>query len=105
MIKGSVMLGKAERGTIVLTPLAGILKATVSRPGLVLALRMASRSEPAPASLVLMTVYVAAPAQSAAAIDTGSKKRVFILLETLRYCFVEGAYPGNAASFSRFFSY
>src|SRR5688572_2291602 len=58
MIIGSVIVGSGLAGLIVRTPEPGMLKATVSNPELALASRIAWRSEPAPVSLVLVTVKV-----------------------------------------------
>src|SRR5438876_1087745 len=56
MITGSSMVGSADVGLIVCTPLLGMLKLIVSRtPTLALEQLIASRSEPVPLSLVLMT--------------------------------------------------
>src|SRR5262245_37024484 len=52
---GSVMAGKGVRGAIIWTPSPEILKAIRSRPGLLLAQLMASRKDPGPVSLVLVT--------------------------------------------------
>ena len=58
MTTGSVMVGRAEVGLMVFTPLP-MPKAIVSSPGVMFALRMAWRSDPRPESLVLVTVNVA----------------------------------------------
>jgi hypothetical protein len=55
------MVGRAVNGLIVWTPLP-ILNAIISRPPVAFASRIACRKEPAPASLVLLTVNVAADA-------------------------------------------
>jgi hypothetical protein len=62
MTTGSVIVGKLEVGEIVRTPAPGILKTIVSRPGEALASRIACWREPAPLSLVLVTVKVLAAA-------------------------------------------
>jgi hypothetical protein len=54
MLTGSVIAGIAEVGLIVCAPVP-IAKSIVSRPGLALALVIASRKEPAPESPVLVT--------------------------------------------------
>jgi len=62
-----VISGKAESGEMVCGPGPGTLKTMSSAPGLALALRIACLSEPAPLSLVLVTVKVAAKIGKAAA--------------------------------------
>src|SRR5216117_2826843 len=54
------MGAKTDAGAIVCTPAPGMLNVIVSAPGFALASRIACRSEPAPLSLVLVTVNVAA---------------------------------------------
>lgn len=63
--------GNADVG-IMCGQLAAILKETVSVPAVALASNMACRSEPAPLSLVLTTVKVAASAGDAASNDQPS---------------------------------
>jgi hypothetical protein len=58
IITGSVMASKAVAGCIVCGPAPGISKSIVSKPGFVFAWLIASRSEPAPESLVLVTTRV-----------------------------------------------
>ena len=54
------MIGRRLRGVMVWTPAPGMAKTIVSAPGAVSASRIAWRSDPAPESLVLVTVKVAA---------------------------------------------
>src|SRR3954454_7285353 len=57
MITGSVISGRAAvAGLIVCTPEPGIANVMVSRPGLAFAFVIACRSDPIPASFVLVTV-------------------------------------------------
>jgi hypothetical protein len=58
---GSVIVGSALVVVMVRTPEPGMLKAMVSKPELALASRIACRSDPAPASLVLVTVRIVCP--------------------------------------------
>src|SRR5436190_20592242 len=62
MITGSVIDGRDVVGLMMCTPLPGMLKLIVSVPGVLLAQLMASRSEPAPVSLVFTTAALQAPA-------------------------------------------
>ena len=62
---GCVIAGSPEARWIVWTPEPGIAKTMRSSPKLPFASRMACRSDPAPESLVLVTVNVAADAGSA----------------------------------------
>jgi hypothetical protein len=52
------MTGRAERRLIVFVPVPGIAKLIASGPGFELASRMAWRKDPAPESLVLVTLNV-----------------------------------------------
>ena len=56
MITASVITGNAEASVIVCTPPPRMLKLIVSMPAMAFALMSAWRSEPAPLSLVLVTV-------------------------------------------------
>src|SRR5262249_5588999 len=58
MVTVSVMAGRAEFRAIFLTPPPPMLNSIRSAPGLALALVMAQRREPSPASWVLRTVKV-----------------------------------------------
>jgi hypothetical protein len=58
MVTGCVMVGSGDVGKIVLTPDPGMLKAMVDAPAMVLLVVIADLSEPAPLSLVLVTVVV-----------------------------------------------
>jgi hypothetical protein len=59
MVTGLVIWGNSVASEIILTPLPGMLKLTVSAvAGVALASRIACRSEPAPLSLMLVTVKV-----------------------------------------------
>ena len=84
MITGSVMPGSAEAGMMVWTPAPEILKWISSGTPLLLAvalaLEMASRSEPAPMSRVLVTVnVVAAQGRAAAAIKPKEHKKILVI--------------------------
>ena len=57
-----MIAGRADVGDIVFTPLPGILKLIVSVPAAALASSIACRKLPAPLSLVLVTVKIAAGA-------------------------------------------
>ena len=59
MITGSVMVGSGVSGAIVCGPAPDVERDRVERPVLAFASRIAWRSEPAPLSLVLVTVNVA----------------------------------------------
>ena len=61
IVVGPVICGRAEAGTIVWTPEPTMLNSIVSAPPAALASMMACRREPAPESLTLVTVKVAAP--------------------------------------------
>src|SRR5262245_46104107 len=65
MMTGEVIVGSAVGTSIVCTPLPAMLKAIVSVPPLALASVIAWRSDPAPLSVVLVTVYVVAEAAAA----------------------------------------
>src|SRR5262245_41887272 len=65
MTTGDVIVGSVVSTSIVCTPLPGILKWIVSVPAFVLASVIAWRSDPAPLSAVLVTVYVVAVADAA----------------------------------------
>src|SRR5437016_3481797 len=72
------MIGKADRGAMVCTPLPGILNSITTSLVEVSALasRMACRSEPGPLSAVLVTVKVEAwPAQAAISKSAQERKR------------------------------
>ncbi len=58
MVTCSVIVGSADAGVIVWTPVPGILNVIVSALRFAFASRIACRSEPAPASLVLLTTNV-----------------------------------------------
>ena len=79
--------GNADVG-IMCGQLAAILKETVSVPAVALASNMACRSEPAPLSLVLTTVNVAARAGEAASNDQPSPdtSAVSKIRRENRYC-------------------
>ena len=66
IVSASVMIGRTDASEIVWTPLPVMLKSIVSAPGLALASVIACRSEPAPLSLMLVTVYVVAARCAAA---------------------------------------
>jgi hypothetical protein len=65
MMTGDVIVGRPDGTSMVCTPLPGMLKVIVSVPAAVLASVMAWRSDPAPLSAVLVTVYVVAVAPAA----------------------------------------
>ncbi len=85
---GCVISGRPEASAIVCTPEPGIAKAMSSLPGFAFAERIAWRSEPAPESLVLVTVKVAA--DSTAARSTPRTTRVLLIRRVLQgrvdYC-------------------
>ena len=58
MVTGSVIVGSGDKGEIVWGPVP-IANVIVSAPAFVFASRIACRSEPAPESFVLVTLYVA----------------------------------------------
>src|SRR5829696_212905 len=58
MLTASVISGNGEAGEMVWAPLPGMSNSMASAPGVALASRIACRSEPAPESLVLVTVKV-----------------------------------------------
>ncbi len=60
MVTASVISGSSVDSEIVFTPVPGMLNLIVSAPALLLASVIACRSEPAPESLVLVTVKSAA---------------------------------------------
>src|SRR3954463_9800555 len=62
MVVGPVRLGMFDAGTIVWTPGPAMLNVIVSGPGRALAALTALRSDPGPASLVLVTTRSAAVA-------------------------------------------
>src|SRR5215467_8232089 len=64
MVTGSVIEGNGEAGLIVYGFVPGILKLITSAPGVLFASMIACRKEPAPESLVFMTVNVAANPES-----------------------------------------
>src|SRR4051812_26609191 len=66
-VTGSVVFGSQVVSTIVWTPAPGIAKAIVSAPGVALESRIAWRRDPAPESVVVVTVKVAAESDAAAA--------------------------------------
>ena len=67
MNTGWLRSGSGDAGVMVNGPVPGMLKLTVSVPGLALALAIAWRSEPIPLSLVLVTTNALATAATLAA--------------------------------------
>src|SRR5689334_2558878 len=68
IVTGLVIAGSWVAGVIVWTPAAGMSKSIVSAPGFAFASRIAWRREPAPESLVFVTVYVL-PSAAAASVQ------------------------------------
>ena len=75
IVTGLVITGSAVAGTIVWTPEPTMLKAIVSAPAAALASRIAWRSDPAPASSMLVTVNVAADKDPASKASTAAVPR------------------------------
>src|SRR5437016_2320455 len=69
MITDCVMIGRAESGLMVCTPEPGILNAIVPPP-MLLASRIACRSEPVPLSLVFVTVKTKGATGLSASVDS-----------------------------------
>src|SRR5215467_9129219 len=89
MTTGDEMLGREDGTSIVCTPLPGMLKWIVSVPTLALASVIACRSDPAPLSAVLVTVYVVAEASAA----PSDRMRTIRAERTRRACEVVMAFP------------
>src|SRR5438094_969826 len=81
MMTGRVIAGNAVAGVMVRTPAGGSVMANwiVSTPSVALASVIACRNEPAPVSLVVVTVKVAARAACAAS-NPRSSPRIKILV-------------------------
>src|SRR5215217_5880682 len=96
MVTASVIRGKAAAGAMVWTPLPEISNSMVSAPEVALALSIACLREPAPMSLVFLTVkVVSAWAGSAAIISDAAIRasntpsvRIFLLPATTPFCVV-----------------